>query len=196
MSYEGGRICATFTGYKGCETADMDRQEHLSPRRPANPKRKARATAMICLAGLLAIAPVAARADSYVIRIRQEGTTNAIALSCADDADHLCRGEIALSVDGHEQPVAVIAFVEPGNAYLKFRLGDTYLFVASQRYRHVAIGKSVVHDIAALASPPSLSDEDDPDRLYHRPVVRRPQVLAPLEIEIGPVRREAPGQVR
>ena len=110
----------------------MNRQKHLSHRAPTHPQRKARSTAVICLAGLLAIPAVAARADSYVIQIRQKGKTNAITLSCADDADHLCSGEIALSIDGHEQPVAVTALVEPGNAYLKFRLGDTYLFVASR----------------------------------------------------------------
>ncbi len=148
----------------------------------------------IALASLFLLMDIRdADAEVWALEIRQtlEDKTNSVTMSCSDEERELCRGDINLSLGGRDQAVSVIALIRPGNVFVKFRVGDVYLFVGSQPYVHIPIGRrgSIVSgETILLSEPPPLAGEDSPNSLYHRPVLRKSQALATVQIEIHPGR--------
>ena len=76
----------------------------------------------------------------------------------------------------------------PGNAYFRFRDGESDLLAGSQAYVHVATGRIPSETTrVVLAETTAVSRDDAPDTVYRRPVLRYPgSALATVQIDIRP----------
>ncbi|MBI3514559.1 MAG: hypothetical protein HY060_10920, partial [Proteobacteria bacterium] len=109
-----------------------------------------------------------------------------VVMDCAENA--LCEGQIELLIDDRRTPVTVVAFVEPGNALIKFRTERIVLFVGRQQYDFITMGPSrVARKTLTITEPTAQALEDAQGTLYRRPVVRgTARFIASVDIDIKP----------
>jgi hypothetical protein len=130
---------------------------------------------------------VAADDEVYTLRISQAdaGAGHAITMVCSRAERPFCLDTLEIVTDGRILKVRVVALFS-GDLYLKFLVGERYLFVGSQPYTHILMGPShLAHQTLVLDAPPPAAGADSPDGILHRLVERHTtQYIATLNADI------------
>jgi hypothetical protein len=122
----------------------------------------------------LGSAAIAAETETYKLRISQaDGATgHSITLLCSDGERSSCTGTLEISGD-RQALTLTITVVITNSVYLKFLAGDRYLFVGSQPFAYIPLGRShLARKTIVLSAPPPTAPADSPDGVLHR-LVRR-----------------------
>jgi hypothetical protein len=131
---------------------------------------------------------VAAEAEIYLLRISQvhAGADHAVTMVCSRAARPFCSKTFEIVTDGRLLNVRIVA-VFSGYLYLKFLVGEQYLFVGSQPYAPILMGPShLAHQTLELKAPPPAAREDSPNDVLHRLVLRSTsQYIATLNVDVA-----------
>jgi hypothetical protein len=129
-------------------------------------------------------------ADQYSAEIRQTGEHPGApaSLSCSDEMAQLCRGKIEVLSGGRSVSISVVAFFERGDAFFRFRAGNTDLLAGTGPYVHLALSDLSVRRITVDLSVPTAAIREDGLNRLHRPVLRIVPAVATIQIEVQPGR--------
>lgn len=144
---------------------------------------------MATLLGVVAVV-CAARSEttSYRLELTPLGqpATSSIVMHCSERL--LCRGQLELVAYGKGRRLAIVALIEPGYCYIRFKADETPLMIAGGWYRVIPLGSTNnSHAIVILGVPTPAALADSKSRLVIRPVERAPGAyIGTIGIDVQP----------
>jgi hypothetical protein len=88
---------------------------------------------------LLALLLTPGEAAGYKIAVAVVGSANAVIMSCPEH--DTCSARLPIEVDGKPEDLAIIATVNAGNAYLRFRAAGEPLLSGASEYAQVSLSQ-------------------------------------------------------
>jgi hypothetical protein len=112
-------------------------------------------------------------------------------MTCSDDSRAICSAQIEVIVGGRVRTITVTGLFKLGNAYFRFRTGNSDLYAAEQRYFYLSIGvMQSSHATVPLSLPSPNSTNGGQTGLYHHPIMRFTPEIARVEIIAEPQRSD------
>ena len=141
------------------------------------------------MASSLLFTPLAAHAEggAFILRIQQLEVDQArpFYLTCLD-AKNVCRGRIALTLDGAQWPVFVKAVYALGRVIIAFADESNTFAVGSENFAVIPLnGPDVTETTVNLSEPLAQLSKDSPWLGYHRPVFRQSdRIIAKIQVDV------------
>jgi hypothetical protein len=128
-------------------------------------------------------------AAEYNISVEQRDVANSekILFQCEDNLI-VCKKILTLKRSDEDFLVTMVAMFQPGTAYFRFGRADGDLLVDGQSYIQIAVGETAKSVVNVGLSPPDNQSQRSPPSIYQQPVIRIPEAIAKLKIEVDPRR--------
>jgi hypothetical protein len=121
-----------------------------------------------------------------LIEVTDAGYGRSSTFICSD-YDVPCKGTVEATIANRSETIAVLAVLTSGNAYLAFGRDGEYLSTGEETYVCIPLNQSGNTKKVSLYEPSPVFQDDSPNELLHRPVIRHPGgFLATVLIDIRP----------